>query len=748
MRPWVRALPVAGTIAAIGLAVAEWTVAPRGGGAVLGLALLGLFAPAGLLAGGVVAAALGGAARMLPELGPNLVALWRRTGAHPPDIEADRRAAGWVLGAAAALTLPGAAVAVVHLAVSQYFAVQAFAAMLLGLVAVVAGASAVAAAPALAFAAREAVRLFPPGWALRGALGLLGAGVAAAAALLVARVGLGARILAAPGEGLAFAALAGALAWALGRSRAQGGRAGTALLAAAAALALGAHVGAAYALPRAPGARLALTGGAPAGAKLLALTNRLYDRDGDGYASLWLGGDCGEGNPAVHPGASEVACNGVDENCMGGDLCKAEGAGRAGTAGPGTGTPSAGPGTGLGSAPAGPAPAVDARAGLPAGFPAHPNFLLVTIDTLRADHVGYAGYARPTTPRIDAFAASAARFMRAYAQAPNTPRSFPSFLCGRMPGGIAWQEGALNFPAVLPENQTVFEVLAAAGYYNTGAFQHYYFTRDRGFAKGFAAWDDEGALDLKDSNTDSPAPSVAAKVTRALESLRGRREPWVVWTHFFEPHGKYMDHDGSPSFGTSWLDKYDGEIAYADRYVGTVLDALEKSGLAGNTVVVLFSDHGEGFLEHGFSFHGQSLYEEVLRVPLLVRVPGLAARAVDEPVRLIDVAPTLLELASTPPLDRAQGRSLVPLLVGRPDAARTVPAEMLPAPAWPHAAKALIVGGWKVIHHVDEGAWELYDLGTDPGEKTNVFDARPAEAAKMRALMEDWLETGEPPLVP
>src|SRR5437879_13411781 len=139
---------------------------------------------------------------------------------------------------------------------------------------------------------------------------------------------------------------------------------------------------------------------------------------------------------------------------------------------------------------------------------------------------------------------------------------------------------------------------------------------------------------------------------------------WILWTHFFEPHSRYMEHDEFPvhSGGPKGLEeKYDAEVSFADKYIGEVLDALDKSGQAKDTAVVSFSDHGEAFGEHRFGgermyFHGQTLYDELLRVPLLLRVPKVAPRAIDDPVMLIDLAPTLLDLFQVERPPTFQGR--------------------------------------------------------------------------------------------
>jgi choline-sulfatase len=137
---------------------------------------------------------------------------------------------------------------------------------------------------------------------------------------------------------------------------------------------------------------------------------------------------------------------------------------------------------------------------------------------------------------------------------------------------------------------------------------------------------------------------------------------------------------------------------------------------------VVMADHGEAFGEHKIFFHGQDLFDEQLRVPLIIAVPGQAPRVIEDDVALVDVAPTLLDLVGAPVPAAMRGRSLVPRIEGAERPARPVFAELLPATAWPHHAVMMVDGGMKIIHRVSDRRWELYDLGRDPGEKKNLAE--------------------------
>lgn len=481
----------------------------------------------------------------------------------------------------------------------------------------------------------------------------------------------------------------------------------------------------------------------------LKVARRATDGDKDGFSARFGGGDCDDGRADVHPGAEDVPGDGIDGNCEGGDAVASAGEAAGGD------EASGGEDSG-GSAQAGSAGSA-AQAGAPAADRAIPawtgNLLLVTIDALRADRLGVAGYERPKgkslTPNLDTLARRGAYFRRVWSQAPNTPRSFPSILTSRHPSAIRWDNPGVNYPVVLPENHTVFEDLAQAGLRPIGIFSHFYFTRERGISKAFKEWSNEGAGTIAESNKDIAAPRIVPQVIARLEKAAAARERFALWTHLFEPHSSYMAHKDFPlSAGggvAGLMEKYDFEIAFVDRWVGKLLDAVRKLGLEENTAVVVMADHGEAWGEHKVYFHGQDLFEEQLRIPLIIAVPGQAPIVVDDPVSAIDVAPTLVDLVGAPLPRSFRGRSLLPLVAGKSEesasaaggAPRPVYAELLPATAWPHHAVMMVDGGKKIIHRVSAKRWELYDLATDPGEKRNLADdpqARPVFEA-MRAKL-------------
>lgn len=448
----------------------------------------------------------------------------------------------------------------------------------------------------------------------------------------------------------------------------------------------------------------------------LALARRATDGDGDGFSARFGGGDCNDHDATTYPGAEDVPGDGIDQNCEGGDA-------RAVAAAPTT-TKAAPP----------------ARAAKPnANALWKGNILIVTIDAFRGDRLGVAGYRRgdkSLTPTIDALAARGAYFSHVWSQAPNTPRSFPSILASKTPSGIAWDKPGVNYPNLLPSNTTFFEGLAAAGLTPIGIFSHFYFTADRGISKSFAEWSNDGAGTIAESNKDIASPRIVPRVIARLREAAARKERFVLWTHLFEPHSSYMTHKEFPTTlsGVQGLqEKYDYEIAYADLWLGKLLAAVKELGLEDDTAVVIAADHGEAWGEHKAYFHGTDLFDEQLRVPLVIAVPGAKSRVIDDPVAMYDVGPTLLDLVGAAPPETMRGRSLVPLLEGKPRATAPIFSELLPATAWPHHAVMMVDGNHKLIHRVSDRRWELYDLKADPTEQHNLADA-PASHALFEAM--------------
>jgi arylsulfatase A-like enzyme len=462
------------------------------------------------------------------------------------------------------------------------------------------------------------------------------------------------------------------------------------------------------------------------------------DKDKDGYAGSMGGIDCDDNNPEIFPGAKDVPGNGIDEDCSGKDAP-------------------------LPSFEDHPSRKIVKRALDAANnaaikkaeqIPDPPkNVVVILIDTLRADHMGFMGYERKTSPNIDALAAESIIFEDAYATAPHTPRSIPCLFFGRYPSHIKWRGGQYNYPKVRPENLSMFEVLQENGWKNYGFSSHFYFQEKRGMWQGFEAWDNEGAGTIAESNEDIASPRTWAKTEPKLAELAAASKkegaaPFGVFLHLFEPHSRWIGHD-EYDFGKGdtpaerHINNYDSEIAYVDAYVGKVVAKLKALGIYDDTVIILTSDHGEAFQDHGLFFHGQNLYDEVIKVPLLIRVPGWKPRRVEGPISLVDVAPTYLDLMDISVPQDFEGQSLVATMLGKaPVPDRPIFSELLPYTNWKEHHKVIIQGDLKYIRVLTSNTQQLYDLSKDPKEKNDLSRTNKEDVEKMRAKLDAWMSGG------
>lgn len=453
------------------------------------------------------------------------------------------------------------------------------------------------------------------------------------------------------------------------------------------------------------------------GGPLATLLRRLVDLDRDGHAAILGGGDCDDLDARVHPGAIDLPDDGIDQNCLGGDL-------RLTLA---THDPRFVP--------------------VPATVPADTNILFVTIDTLRADHVGAYDYARPTTPVLDALAAKGTLFANAWAHAPSTRYSIPALLTGRHPSQVAW-DTSVWWPALLDENRTLAEVLHDRGLFTGAILNYHYFDRLRRMDQGFDTYDNANARLHQGRDPASTSGSSAREQADAaigwLDAHGAKR--FFLWLHFYDPHFRYERHAGVPDFGSDPPALYDHEIRYTDGELGRVLEHLRARGLDEKTAVVVLSDHGEGFGEHGIDFHGYHLYAAQTKVPLIMRVPGFAPRRVTLPVGHIDLLPTLANLVGAAPEPTMQGRSLLGELAGLApdDTDRQIFQEV--SFEGNHERRGVVTRRWHLLFNQSpDNTWELYDLANDPTEQHDLWDTHEGEVASLRDSLLAWLDAASYP---
>lgn len=442
----------------------------------------------------------------------------------------------------------------------------------------------------------------------------------------------------------------------------------------------------------------------------------LGDFDRDGYSRILGGGDCNDWNARVHPNATDVPDDGLDQNCIGGDA----------TLTPAANDPEFAP--------------------VPEALPADFNVVLITIDTLRADHVSAYGYGRATTPRIDEVAAAGTLFRNAWAHAPSTRYSLPAILTGRLPLDVRYEHVPGGWPGISHDNTTIAEVLQARGLVGGAVLNYSYFEPRRNFGQGFTFYDNRNAR-LHRGTRDGPAKtrgsSSKEQTDVALEFLDQRGDGrFFLWVHYYDPHLEYEKHPGF-DFGDGRRDLYDSEIGYTDHHIGRLLDDLRRRGVYDKTVVVITSDHGEGFGEHGIDLHGYHLYAAQTKVPLIVRVPGTGPRVVDTPAAHVDILPTLANLAGAPPSQDMMGRSLVDLIDGAAELDRYVFQQL----SFENDNEMRAAAGQRchVIFNVSPvSSWELYRIDTDPDEKRDIIDD-PGDCAEARTALATWYDQAQLP---
>ncbi|MCL2725066.1 MAG: sulfatase [Polyangiaceae bacterium] len=359
------------------------------------------------------------------------------------------------------------------------------------------------------------------------------------------------------------------------------------------------------------------------------------------------------------------------------------------------------------------APASSAAANLP---PKDLNVLVVSIDSLRAD-MPWAGYPRAIAPRLTELEKRSVSYTRAYAVSSYTSMSIGGFLSGRLPSEL---KRSGYFFGTYPESNLFFpELLQEKGIRTIGAHAHTYFGT-AGFKQGFDQWELVPNLVFNsetDVNVTSPQHEAIAErllSDPALDSMR-----FFAWFHFLDPHDQYMPHDkdGIVPYGKSLRDRYDAEVTFTDRWLGKLFDFVAEKPWSKRTVIVVTSDHGEAFGEHGRYAHGFEVWENLVRVPLFVIAPGAAARHIDTPRSAIDLAPTILEFFGVAPDPGFMGKSLVPEIYGAAAEDRDVVVD-LPMTSNNDKRRALIVGKWKIIAFGKTEALQLFDLEADPKENS------------------------------
>ncbi len=357
------------------------------------------------------------------------------------------------------------------------------------------------------------------------------------------------------------------------------------------------------------------------------------------------------------------------------------------------------------------------------------NVLLITLDTTRADRIGCYGYGKARTPNLDRLASKGVKFENAYCQVPLTLPSHCSIFTGTYP---LYHGVRNNGNYKLSEKiETLAEILRARGW-KTSAFVASFSLDSRfGLDQGFEVYDDEmGEERIKTFLSERRAEEVYSAFRRWYREKGGGK--WFSWVHFYDPH---LPYDPPEPWRSEIGDRYDGEIAYMDEYVGKVVEELGDE--VERTLIVIVGDHGESLGEHGERDHGIFLYEVSMRVPLIMVAPKKfpEKKIVKANVRLIDLAPTILDFLKIEHLESMQGESLLPYITGRKK--KDLPFYMetvYPMESFNWAElKGVVDGEWKYIFAPKE---ELYNIRKDPHESINLFEKEREKAESLKLLME------------
>jgi arylsulfatase A-like enzyme len=415
-----------------------------------------------------------------------------------------------------------------------------------------------------------------------------------------------------------------------------------------------------------------------------------------------------------------------------------------------------------------------------------PSILLISIDTLRVDHLGIYGYPRPTDPGLAKLAAQCTVFTEAYTTIPLTVPGHASLMSSRFPRELGVLNNRHNYPAGGEAPPLLAELLRQAGYHTAAVVASGVLTASTGLGRGFETYDepDPAVRPVRRS-----ADQVNAVATALLEQQRG---PLFLFVHYYDPHDPYefpdrlgellpADDDlaeilarrglakveyhqvlnqkrGGPVVADGqnvtlhdMVGRYDASVRYAADHAAELIRLWDSTSRGAGSLVIVTSDHGEGLGQHGFWSHGMNLYDEALRIPLLVKWPdGFGAgRRVAATVSILDLAPTVLELAGLPIPEKVRGRALRPLLrTDRPLGHGQVVAQRM---RYLHSGRppgvrnwrfgdgyAVLSGTYKYIQE-SEASPALFDRSDDPREERNLAGTRPGVEKKLGRFLADWL---------
>lgn len=369
------------------------------------------------------------------------------------------------------------------------------------------------------------------------------------------------------------------------------------------------------------------------------------------------------------------------------------------------------------------------------------NVLLITVDSMREDRMPWEDYPHQVVPNIARLAEGAVKYTQFYSLSSFTAMTFGGLMAGRYPSEVRrssyffsnWHDDVETFPEQLGD-----AVHSMAGH------AHWYFGPEKAnLDQGFDDWALVDGIE-KNNETDESVTSdkhvaLAKKQLQGWASKAKAGDRFFAWYHLMDPHDQYIGHAGTPVFGRGARGAYDGELHWTDKHLGQLFDFVESQPWGKETAIIISADHGETFGEHDMYRHGFELWQPLIHVPLIVKVPGVAPATIDEPRSAIDLPRTIMDLLGATPTAKMRGQSLVPELRGTlKPSPRPVIAD-LPRTSDNDRRRAFIDGRYKLITHGDDDYFKLYDLKDDPNEQVDLATRKPELLAEVRKKYEAFI---------
>lgn len=368
------------------------------------------------------------------------------------------------------------------------------------------------------------------------------------------------------------------------------------------------------------------------------------------------------------------------------------------------------------------------------------SVILITIDSLRAE-MPWTGYPRPIAPRLTEFAEKSIKYTHAYSISSVTAKSIGGMLASRYPSEMP--RSYEYYTQYFPENLMFPEVLHAAGVKTAAAHAHWSLRADWGYGDGFDTYDVlPDMLHGRDADKQITSHLLTPLAIKTLDhvSTAAAGQPFFFWVHYMDPHQSYRLHADAPKWGNKPRDLYDGEVWYTDQWVGKLLDWISTQAWSEHTAVLITADHGEIFDQHHMGGHGFELWEPLVRVPLLAKIPGLSPITIDTPRSLIDLAPTIVALTGHDAPPGFRGHNLVPEMRGEKPIARPVICD-LPEDSQATKRRAVIDPPLKYMIAGRTRQPRLFHIENDPNELVDLRAQQPNDFARLEQIAGSVTET-------